>query len=422
VFIGTNNESPRDPKYKGDYSIIMCFDEKTGKFLWQQAVPKLGAGKVSDWEFLGICSSPLVDGDRLYVVSSRCEVLCLDVNGMANGNDGLFKDEAKYTAGTGKPPIEQSDKDGDIIWRFDMREELGVFPHNIASSSVLMVGDRLYVTTSNGQDWSHLNIPSPFAPALCVLDKKTGKLLGEEASGISQRLFHCNWSSPAYGEVSGKGIVVFGAGDGFTYGFDPVPVKGEDDVMVLKELWRADCIPPEYRKDKDGKPIKYPAAEGPNEIIGTPVIEKGKIYVAIGQDPEHGEGVGALNCIDLATGKLLWQYKKIGRSISTAVVHDGLVYIADYAGKVYCVDAATGKDYWIHDTKSHMWSSPLIVEGRVYIGTEDGTLFVFQTGKEKKIISEIGFGAPLYASAIVANGVLYIQTHTHLYAVSQDGK
>src|SRR5438132_691650 len=47
VFVGTNNETPRNPKYKGDYSMLMCFDEATGKFNWQLAIPKLGLGKVS---------------------------------------------------------------------------------------------------------------------------------------------------------------------------------------------------------------------------------------------------------------------------------------------------------------------------------------------------------------------------------------
>src|SRR3954465_472402 len=28
VYIGTNNENPRDPQHTGDRSILMCFDEK----------------------------------------------------------------------------------------------------------------------------------------------------------------------------------------------------------------------------------------------------------------------------------------------------------------------------------------------------------------------------------------------------------
>ena len=147
---------------------------------------------------------------------------------MANGNDGPFQEEAQYTAGPGQPPVPPGPTDADILWRYDMRHELGVFPRQMTSSSVLVVGDRLYVTTSNGVDWTEKHVPSPNAPALICLDKKTGKLLAREQSGISGRTFYCNWSSPAYGTVGGKPTVVFGGGDGFCYGFDPEPVASAD--------------------------------------------------------------------------------------------------------------------------------------------------------------------------------------------------
>ncbi|MDQ3813794.1 MAG: PQQ-binding-like beta-propeller repeat protein [Armatimonadota bacterium] len=424
VFVGTNNETPRDPKHEGDRGVLMCFDEKSGQFLWQFIIPKLGAGKVSDWEFLGLCSSPTVEGDRIYIVTNRCEVVCLDVNGMANGNDGPFKDEAKYMAPQGKPPVEVGPQDGDIIWRFDMRDELGVFPHNITSSSILVVGDRLYATTSNGQDWSHLNIPSPRAPALIVLDKKTGKLLGEEASGISQRLFHCNWSSPTYGKIGNKGIIIFGAGDGFCYGFDPVPVKGKSGYNVLKEIWRFDCNPPEH-KVKNGKRIKYPAAEGPSEVIATPVLYNNRVYASVGQDPEHGDGVGNLSCINptktgniTQTGKV-WTFKKISRSISTPSIVNGLLIVGDYAGNVHCLDAATGKVYWTHDTGSHIWGSTVVADGKLYVGNEDGDFLVLAAGKQKKLLQKMKFDGPVYSTPVVANGVLYVATMTHLYAIGK---
>jgi len=166
-----------------------------------------------------------------------------------------------------------------------MREELGVFPHNITSSAPLIVGDKVYANTSNGQDWSHLNIPSPQAPTIVVLDKATGKYLGEEHSGISTRLMHGSWSSPSYGEVNGKGMLFHGAGDGFIYGFDPEPEKSADEIKPLKEIWRFDCNPPEHKTDKNGKAYKYPDPNGPCEIIASPVLYKNRIYAASARTP-----------------------------------------------------------------------------------------------------------------------------------------
>ena len=418
IYVGTNNDAPRDPRHEGDRGVLMCFEEHGGKFLWQLVVPKLASGKHEDWEFTGVCSSPAVDGDRVYAVTNRCEVVCLDAAGLANGNQGPFQDEAQYLAGPGKPAVAPGPLDADILWRFDMRDELGVFPHNMASSSVLVVGDHVYATTSNSVDWTGKHTPFPDAPALICLDKNTGKLVAEEKSGISRRLLHSNWSSPSYGYFDGRPLVVFGAGDGWCYGFEP---------KTLKEVWRYDCNPPQFRV-KDGKPVEYQptSANSPSEIIATPVADADRVYVAIGQSPENGDGNGAVSCFD-GTGRgditargTAWRFTdKMNRSMSTASVAGGLVYVADFAGFVYCLDADTGKECWKHDTQSRIWGSTLVADGKVYVGNENGALTVLAAGRKLKKLAEIDFAAPLYSTPVVANGVLYITTEKHLYALQQ---
>ena len=417
VYVGTNNDTPRDPRFRGDRSTVYAFEEESGEFLWQLNVPKLGTGKVSDWEFLGICSSPSVEGNRIYLVTNRCEVMCLDTEGMANGNDGPYTDEGQYMAGPGNEPMEVTDTDADIVWVTNMIDECGVFPHNITTSSVLIAGDKLWVTSSNGVDYGHVETPAPNAPSLIVVDKATGKVIAEEASGLSTRIFHSNWSSPAYLRTDDVELGIFGGPDGICYAFSPDPIEGEDGWDVLQEVWRYDCNPAEYRV-KDGKELPYTHRYGPSEILATPVTWDGKVYCVIGQDPEHGEGVGNMVCLD-AEGKELWSYRKINRSLSTLAVTDGLVYAADFSGFVYCIDALTGEEYWIHDTKGHIWASPLVADGKVFIGNEDGYLTILKAGKEydEKDVVEVDMVSPIYSSAIAANGVLYVATHTHLFAI-----
>src|SRR4051812_6547012 len=448
VFIGTNNENPRDPRHQGDRSILMCFDEKTGEFLWQLVVPKLASGKVNDWENLGLLSSPTVEGNRVYLVTSRCEVLCLDIDGLANGNDGPFKDEAKYVVkdvllDRGKPterpapPIEPGPRDADIIWRYDMMDDLGVFPHNASNCSVLVVDDIVYVCTSNGQDWTHSNIPSPNSPSFIAVNKKTGEFMGEDDAHISQRIFHGQWSSPSLAVVNGKKEILFGGGDGWCYAFDPIPVK-DGENKFLKTIWKYDCNPPERKK------YKYPAAEGPSEVNATPVFYKNRVYVAVGQDPEHGEGVGNLICIDATkTGDVtqsgkIWNYDKIHRSISSVSIdpETGLLFVGDFSGFIYCFDAETGKLYWTYDMKAHMWGSTMVADGKLYAGDEDGDFVVLEASKGKKlpaekvkagggeneaeVISETNLGTAVYGTAIEANGTIYVQSNTHLMAFSNE--
>ncbi len=150
VFIGTSDSTLADPRFEQTGGgVLLCLDEATGRLCWRLVVPRLTTGRRStdfDAMGLGICSSPAVDGNRVYVVTNRDEVLCLDVNGMINGNDGPFTDERHYWVPVGHPPLEPGPHDADIIWRFDMTT-LPVFPHDAAASSVLVHGDVVYVGT-----------------------------------------------------------------------------------------------------------------------------------------------------------------------------------------------------------------------------------------------------------------------------------
>jgi outer membrane protein assembly factor BamB len=438
VYVGTNDGSLKDPRVSVRRGgAVQCLDEATGKLIWQLIVPRYET-KLHDFNFddldLGVCSSPTVDGDRVYLVNNRNELVCLDVNGMANGNDGPFKDEGQYIAGPGRPKVEVQPTDADIIWRYDMIKELGLWIQDAASCSVLVHGDFVYVCTANGVDRSHVRVPSPLAPSLVVFDKKTGRLVGMDDEKIGTRLFHGQWSSPSLGVVNGKPQIIFGAGDGLVYAFEPL-TSMPDKPVLLKKIWSYDCNPPEY-KFNHGKKRDYTAGDirkhrdnkndgtyiGYSEIIGTPVFYKNRVYVTIGQDPLHGRGRGMLSCIDAtktgdvtSTGKI-WTSDRIGRSLSTPSIVDGLLYVADTFEGAYCFDADTGKLYWFQPTNSEVWGSTFVADGKIYLGTKK-SLLVFAAGKETKLISDIHLGMPAYCTPVVANGVLYVAAHKYLWAI-----
>ena len=394
VFVGTNNEALKNPKQPGDRGVLMAFRESDGEFLWQHTNEKLPAGRVNDWPYQGVCSSPLVEGDRLYYVSNRCEVVCLDTKGFRDGvNDGPYKDE-KLTDQT----------DADIIWKFDMMEEVGSSPHNMSNSSPVSYGDLIFVSTSNGQDETHVHIPSPRAPAIIALNKKTGKLAWEDNS-VGDRILHGQWSSPSVGKIGDVVQVVIGQGDGWVRGYE---------AMTGKKLWEFDSNP---------KDSVWPKTR--NELIATPVIFDNKVYIANGQDPEHGEGVGHLYCIDatkrgdITQSGLIWHYGDIRRSISTAAIKDGLLYYADFSGFLHCLDAKTGKPYWKHDMFAAVWASPVVIDGKVYLGDEDGDIRIMQAGKEEKLISEMNMGSSVYATVVPANGMLFVVNRNQLFCITE---
>ena len=377
VFVGTNNEALRDPKQAGDRGVLMAFKEDTGEFLWQQTHEKLASGRANDWPYQGVASSPLVEGTHLYYVSNRGVLWCLDIT------------------------------HGDVVWSFDMMEEVGSYPHNMSNSSPVIWGDLVYVSTSNGQDESHVHIPSPKAPAIIALNKNTGKLVWEDNS-VEDRILHGQWSTPSVGKIGGVDQVVSAQGDGWVRGYEAV---------TGKKLWEFDTNP---------KDSVWPKTR--NELIATPVIYQDKVYIANGQDPEHGEGVGHMYCIDATkrgditqSGKV-WQFDKIRRSISTAAIADGLVYVPDFSGFLHCLDAQTGQEYWNHDMLAAVWGSALVVDGHVYVGDEDGDIVVLATGKTQKVLAQQNMGSAVYASLVPAHGRIYINNRNQLFAISVDGK
>jgi len=477
VFIGTNNSRPRNPrdakKVEGepdeplDKGILMCFEEASGKFLWQAVHDKLPGGQVRDWPDIGVCSAPLVEGNRVYYVSNRCTLLCVDIDGMANGNQGITTEVYKDAT------------DADVIWELDMIKELNVFPHNSSVACPMIIGDLVYITTANGVDENHKNIPKPQAPSFLAVNKKTGKV--EWKSSLpGNNIMHGQWANPAYSDAGGVKQVIFPGGDGWLYSF--TADKGE-------LVWKLDANPKDTVYDLGGAGAK-------SDFIGTPVADSGMLYIGTGQDPEHFTGIAHFYCIDVAkavvnakknkaldvspqlvdkvgkddegkptvTGKpnpdsaVAWHYGgvddrkfvprdfKFGRTMSTACIVDGILYISEISGYVQCLDAKTGKKFWQYDLKGEIWGSPYFVDGKIYLGA-GGELFVFKHTKSPKVIDEIDlpdakdqkdfteklkakrklvedefliskteFDALIRSTPVVANGVLYVMTEKTLFA------
>ncbi len=459
VFVGTNNTHGYLKRYpsKVDLGCLLAFDEKTGKFLWQSSSTKLPSGRVNDWPLMGICSTVFCDGDRLWYTTSRGEVLCLDVEGFLDGeNDGPFKAEQN-----------ENKDEADIVWRYDLMGSLGVFQHNMCACSLTCVGDYCFVITGNGVDDEHLTIPAPNAASFACLDKNTGKLLWSDKSpGLN--ILHGQWSSPCVFEVGGQAQVVMGGGDGWIYSFDPAG----DGKGGPKLLWKFDGNPKESVYSLGGRSTR-------NHIIGTPIFYDGHVYAGVGEDPEHGEGIGHFYCIDptkrgdisleLAMGAdgkeipprrlqcvdtkkgekavpnpkagAVWHFDSVDRNkdgkivfdetmhrtMGSAAIKDDLLFIADLAGLVHCLDAKkteNGKPvvYWTHDMFAAAWGSVLIVDGKVYVGDEDGDMIIFELSKELTILAENNMINSIYSTPIVANDTLFISNKSTLFAIKEGAK
>ncbi len=437
VYIGTNNAHPRDLKHSGDRGVVMCFNESNGSLLWQLVVPKRSEDPYFDWPKSGISSPVTVEGNRVYVVSNRGEVLCLDAAGLSDGNDGPFMDEGRHMtppASAARPPAPQKGAqinperlepdgpiltpgslDADILWIHDLVEESGIWPHDGAHSSILIHGDHLYLNTGTGVDNTHKQIRRPQAPSLVVLDKHTGRLLARDQEGIGPNIFHCTWSAPSMGVVDGSPLIFFGAGNGMVYAFSPVAKEPKSDqVVALESVWRHDYDPTAPKENVHR--FHQNRREGPSNFYGMPVFHDQSIYLAGGGDLWWGKNAAWLKCLDAESGQEKWS-ADLGRHVfSTPAVVDGLVFQADNSRFVYCFDAVTGALQWRHEARGEFWASPFVADGKVYIGSRRGDFWVFAASRERNVLAEIDFGAPISATAVAANRTLYVATMFDLYA------
>ena len=429
VFLGVNDSGLKHPAVRGTRGgVFMCLDEKTGKMIWQLPVPRNTAGNNEPYHFniwrCGICSTPAIDGKYLYIVSSRGEILCIDRRGQSDGNDGPFTDELKYIQA--KPGYKLGAADADIVWRFDLIDEVDVVPHDVCGSSPVVLGDYVYACTSNGQDGRHRKVANPKAPSLVVLNKRTGKLAAVEGEKMGERIVHGNWSSPVAARFGGRDMVLFAGGDWMLYVFEPFkPTPNAAAPEKLKCIWKQECCPKDYRV-RNGRAIPYSgwrskSPDGPSEVISIPTVHDGKVYATIGQSPVHGPGAGALTCIDGKTGKIVWENRKVSRTLSSVLIRDGLAYVPDYSGRMHCIDAATGKSYWSHQMDAGVWTcSAVEVNGTILVSTERRrTLWAFKAGRKKTVVGKCRLQSESI-TPVIANGVMYFPTQKRIFALKID--
>lgn len=439
VWIGGHETRRRESAQGADAALLLCFRERDGKLLFTYKSPRLPGGRRHDPSWHGLSCSPLIDGDRLWFVTNRCETVCLDIG-----------------------PLKRCEGKPRVIWRVDMRQELGTSPRAMimGPGRLCSIGPSykglIHVITSNGVDETRTKIPSPEAPSVVCFDQEMGKIVWTDSSP-GRNILDGQYASPLVLEINGRGQCIAPQGDGWIRSFDAVTGKlvWEFDMNLKESVFR------------------HSGAR--NYFLAPPVYFEGRIYIASGQGMEEGEGPGRLVCLDPtrtgdisselavdAQGRFLphrrllpvdsrrgekvipnpnsgviWEFRQCGdafeqqmhRTVSTVAVHDGLVIAPDATGLVHCLDARTGERYWAYDTFSAIWSSPLIVDGHVYVGNEDGEMLIFRLSADpgtamRKVsgelqpIARVQLDGSIYGSPIFANGTLYVPTRARLYTIA----
>jgi outer membrane protein assembly factor BamB len=354
---------------------MLCLDLKTGEVIWQKKLADRGGA-------YGLSTVPVFEDERMYVQADG-NIVCLN------------KDT------------------GEVIWNSDELHRPYFNTMHGAHGTGLILGDEYWVPTghatgSDCSNWYSNSIEQPFHPNVVVLDKHTGKLMAMDDVPIGGHQ-HGSWASISTGEVNGKQLVFWGDAHGYIHAFE-APKGGfeKGKVSTIKEVWRCDANPAEYRRGPDGVPLPYaaymgqfgPRDIGPCEIISTPVFYQGKVYAALARDKAYGSkkgkrslGNGAVVCIDpTGTGDVtdthkVWTNPSINRTFSTPSLVDDRLYISDHAGYLTCLNIASGgQEIWKKDFKQTIWNYfHAYGDGKIFLMNEGRDFFIFRAADGEQL-------------------------------------
>jgi outer membrane protein assembly factor BamB len=415
IWVGASNIEPIDPAIPDDRAVLACYRESDGTFLYQYTSPRLEK-YTQDWSRNGLSGSPLVEGDRLWFITNRREVVCLDVGPLRRG-DGL--------------PTE--------LWKYDLIAKQGVIPdspmlhgHNTLGS-LATHGELLFVPTGNGVavDYPGANkVKAPKAPSLVCLRKDSGELVWKDSSA-GDKGYGGHHVSPLVVEAGAKTQVIHPQADGWIRSYD---------VATGELLWRFDI------NHKDAIWDWTNDERNRHTVAATPVFAEGRVFVAAGRNVEFSDRYGRLFCIDPTksgdispelddgegSGKvnpnsgLVWDFEKEGaedsqimhQTLSSVAVSEGLVVAMDQRCFVHCFDSKTGKRNWCHNVGDNQsFGDPLVVDGKIYVTSDTHEVTILTLSKDLEVIAKHEMDDWCIAPPVFANGTLYIQTQSKLYAI-----
>lgn len=315
---------------------LLCFDRGSGRELWQKTFePKLpehvyqGEGSYHGYA----ASTPVSDGERLYVFLGKSGVFCFDLDGELLWQTSVGDRTNRW--GSGASPVLYGDlllvnasvesgalvalerRTGEERWRAE-----GI---NSAWNTPLLVetGDRKEVVVS-------------MQNLLQGFDPDNGKLLWS-ADGVHR------YVCPS--AVADRGVV-YAIGGGSTS--LAVRAGGSGDVTESHGLWRAN--------------------KGSN--VGSPVYHNGHLYWV-------SDGGGVVCCQNAENGEIVFQQRlqpSPGRVWSSPVLADGRLYIVSQEKGTYVVAAKPEFELIAHnaftDDDSRTNASPAVHEGQILLRTD----------------------------------------------------
>ncbi|HET6573351.1 MAG TPA: PQQ-binding-like beta-propeller repeat protein, partial [Fimbriiglobus sp.] len=349
---------------------VMCFDEKTGKVLWEKRFGVFHTDIVSSrlgWTTL--TADP--ENERVYCHSTAGLVICFD-------------------------------KDGKELWKHSLTEEYGrisgyggriVSP--IFDEGLVIVG---MVNISWGEQARGGN-------RFVAFDGATGQVVWWAETPYQIRGTY--YSNPVIAVVNGQRLLVSGGADGYVHGF-----KARTGERVFSYRFSDGVVNPSPVVDGNYLYISH-GEENPegNLPVGRVIcLDISKV------DPKTKEP------------KLVWEQKRLSKrfGLASAALVDGRLYVPDDHCELHCFRAKDGKLLWRVRYGTVSRGAPLVADGKLYVFDVMAKMAIYQLNGDKRPdelatipfrrTSGPGF-VETHGTPIAVNGRLYFLTQDALYCV-----
>lgn len=349
---------------------VICFDEKTGKMLWNYRVNVFHTDIVSSR--LGWTTMTADPATKyVYFHSTAGLLLCLN-------------------------------PEGKLVWSRSLTEEYGRVSGYGGRIVSPIFDSGLVIVGMLNSAWGDL---ARGANRFAAFDGKTGALVWWGDTGTTVKGTY--YSSPVVAVINGQRLLISGGGDGYLHAFK---------IRTGEHLWS-------YRFAA-GVVNGSPLVDG-NLVYchhGEENPEGGPIGRIICVDASQ---------IDPKTKKpkLVWEFIKGKRfGLASAALADGRLYIPDDSGELFCFDAKKGKLLWTFRYGSEVRGAPLVADDKLYIFDVKGRLVILTLDAKNKDSEpendwEYKFRAPggglneTNGTPIAVNNRIYFTTRTDLYCL-----
>ncbi|MDO8543586.1 MAG: PQQ-binding-like beta-propeller repeat protein [Opitutaceae bacterium] len=181
------------------------------------------------------------------------------------------------------------------------------------------------------------------------------------------------------------------------------------DPQTGAELWRGGGL--------------NPRNEGNYRVISSAVVHDGMVYVPSRQAPLLAFKAGGKG--DVTQSHLAWSWTARGGPDVPTPMSDGkYFYMVEDSGSITCLDAKTGKlIYGPQDTGiGRTSSSPILADGKIHVTSETAETAVIQAGPEFKLLAKNSLdGTYTLCTPAFADREIFLRTGTHLYCISNSG-